>query len=182
MTDIPGIHSRDKDERWLAFETLLAWAEATVRQGARLESARSRWRRPSRATSSDELRVEAHDRRFGCHTFNTERHLFVDTAWKLIEHRKWVGTLGLFDNDVFRELDTFESDVHSLKDIQEQAMEYFDIGAEHIDRWVHQLEGGTSSTLVETGMHLDYVAIAQMAERLCKILYEISPSSAEATT
>jgi len=181
MTDIPGIHSGEKDERWLAFESLLAWAEATVRQGARLESARSRWRRPSRATSSDELRVEAHDRRFGCHTFNTERHLFVDTAWKLIEHRKWVGKLGLFDDDVFRELDTFENDLTSLKDIQEHAIEYFDAGADHIDRWVHQLEGDTSSTLVETGMYLDYVAIAQMAERLCKILYEISPSSAEAT-
>jgi hypothetical protein len=83
--------------------------------------------------------------------------------------------------NVFRELDTFENDLTSLKDIQEHAIEYFDAGADHIDRYVHQLEGGTSSTLVETGMYLDYVAIAQMAERLCKILYEISPSSAEAT-
>jgi len=179
MTDIPGIHSRDKDERWLAFETLLAWAEATVRQGARLESARSRWRRPSGATSTDELRVEARDRKFACHTFNTERHLFIDTAWKLIEHRKWVGKLGLLNNDAFRELDTFENDVNTLKDIQEHAIEYFESGADHIDRWVHQLEGGTSSTMVEIGMYLPYVAIAEMAERLCKILYEIGSSTAE---
>jgi hypothetical protein len=115
MAEMPNMSSRGVSEQWLAFDLLMAWAEAIVRLRPRLETALSRLTRPSRATSTDELRVEVHERRFASHTFNTERHLFIDAAWQLIEYREWVGRLGIVSNDAFRELDPFEKAVKTLK-------------------------------------------------------------------
>jgi hypothetical protein len=177
MPEMPDMRSREDNEPWLAFELLLAWAEAIVRQRTRLEIALSRLTRPSRATSTDELRDEAHERRFAGHNFNTERHLFIDAAWQLIEYRKLAGRLGIVNNDPFRELDTFEKNVKTLKD---HAIEYLKGGGDHPDRWIHQAEDSTSDpdATVDTklGERLDYIAFAEMAERLCRALYEIDPN------
>ena len=179
MAAMPDMPSKEDNEQWLAFELLLAWAEAIVRQRARLEIALSRLTRPSRATSTEELHVEVHDKRFARHTFNTERHLFIEAAWQLIECRKRVGKLGIVSNDAFRELDTCEKGVKGLR---EHAIEYLKGGGDHPDRWIHQAEDDTSDlTTVDTtlGEHLDYIAFSEMAERLCSTLCEIDPNNPE---
>jgi hypothetical protein len=177
MAEMPNMSSRGVSEQWLAFDLLMAWAEAIVRLRPRLETALSRLTRPSRATSTDELRVEVHERRFASHTFNTERHLFIDAAWQLIEYREWVGRLGIVSNDAFRELDPFEKAVKTLKD---HAIEYLKGGGDHPDRWIYQAEGGISdASATRLGERLDYIAFAEMAERLCAALYEIDPNNPE---
>jgi hypothetical protein len=159
MAEMPDMSSREVSEQWLAFELLMAWAEAIVRLRPRLETALSRLTRPSRATSTDELRVEVHERRFASHTFNTERHLFIDAAWQLIEYREWVGRLGIVSNDAFRELDPFEKAVKTLKD---HAIEYLKGGGDHPDRWIYQAEGGISdASATRLGERLDYIAFAR---------------------
>ena len=171
MSDMP---SRADGEPWLAFELLLAWAEAIVRQRTRLEIALSRLTRPSRATSAEERHVEVHERRFASHTVNTERHLFIEAAWQLIEYRKRVGKLGILSDDPFRDLDAFEKDVKALKD---HAIEYLKVGRDHPDRWIHAAE--TSDVRAGAGLveHLDYVAFSDMVERLCRTLKTIDPNN-----
>jgi hypothetical protein len=177
MAEMPDMSSREVSEPWLAFELLLAWAEAIVRLRPRLESALSRLTRPSRATPTDELRVESHERRFASHTFNTERHLFIDAAWQLFEYRKWVGRLGIVSNDAFQELDAFEQAVNTLR---EHAIEYLKGGGGHPDRWICQAEGGNSdASATKLGERLDYIAFAEMAERLCAALHQIDPNNPE---
>ena len=58
MAEMPDMSSRDVSEPWLAFELLMAWADAIVRLRPRLETTLSRLTRRSRARSADELRVE----------------------------------------------------------------------------------------------------------------------------
>ena len=88
------------------------------------------------------LSVESHERRFASHTFNTERHLFIDAAWQLIQYRKWVGRLGIVSNDAFQELDAFEQAVNTLRD---HAIEYLKGGGDPPDRWICQAEERTST-------------------------------------
>ena len=171
MSDMP---SRADAEPWLAFELLLAWAEAIVRQRTRLEIALSRLTRPSRATSTEERHVEVHERRFADHTFNTERHLFIEAAWQLIEHRKRVGKLGILGDDAFRELDGFEKDVKALRD---HAIEYLKGGRDHPGRWIYQAETSDLTAVSGLGEHLDYVAFSDMVERLRRTLYKIDPNN-----
>ena len=181
MTETPEDTSWES-EGWLVFELLLAWTEAIVRQKTRLELARSRLSRPSRARSAEELRIEGHEKRFASRSYDTECHLFVDAAWQLFEHRKRIRTLGIVSNDAFRELDNFERDVTGLKD---GAIEYLTGGGHHPDSWIRQAEDGLSdphaAAHTELVGALDYVAFAETAERLSRKLYEIDPNSPEST-
>ena len=170
MTETPDT-SRENESR-IVFELSLAWAEAIARQRTRLEIARSRLTRPSRARSTEELQIEAHEKRFASHTYDTECHLFIDAAWQLIKYSRWIRTLGIVGNDAFRELDNFERDVTALKD---DAIEYLAGGGHHPDSWIRQAGDGVS----DPGAALDYIAFAEMAERLSKKLYEIDPNNPE---
>jgi hypothetical protein len=89
MTETPDDTSPER-EPWVAFELLLAWAEAIVRQRTRLEIVRSRLARPSRARSTEELRIEAQEKRFANRSYDTECHLFIEAAWQLVKYSKWI--------------------------------------------------------------------------------------------
>jgi len=68
MTDIPGIHPRYKDERWLAFESLLARAEATV---------------PAAIDGPQQTGTDGREKpkRPGCRVRRVSLHLHISTVW-----------------------------------------------------------------------------------------------------
>jgi hypothetical protein len=151
---------------------LLAWGEAIARQRAPLEIVRSRLTRPSSARSTEELRIETHEKRFASRSYDTECHLFIEAAWQLIKYSKWI-RLDIAGHDAFRELDDFERDVAALKD------ETID-GRHHPDSWIRQVEDSVSDPAAAVHAklvgRLNYIAFAEMAERLIKKLYEIDPN------
>jgi hypothetical protein len=180
MTETSDDASRE-GEPWLAFELLLAWAEAVVRQRTRLEIARSRLARPSRARSTDELGIEAREKRFASRSYDTECHLFIDAAWQLIRYSKRI-PLAIVGHDAFRELDNFELDVTALKD---GALEYLTGGGHRPDGWICEVEDGVSDAVAAGHSklvgRLNYIAFTEMAERLTRRLYEIDPNSRDFT-
>jgi hypothetical protein len=131
MTETPDDTPPER-EPWVAFELLLAWAEAIVRQRTRLEIVRSRLARPSRAKSTEELRIEAQEKRFANRSYDTECHLFIEAAWQLVKYSKWI-RLDIVGHDTFRELNDFERDVAALKD---GTIEHLTDGSHHPDSWI----------------------------------------------
>lgn len=109
----------------------------------------------------------------------TECHYFVISAYKVIEYKKWVLSLGLLSEFDFSELDQFsESDIRDLRNMREHVVEYF-IGKGHnTDRWEHtgDIDGAEfvadASSCINNliGGRLDWVAFSQAAARILPLL------------
>ena len=97
--------------------------------------------------------------------FQTERHLFCNTAYKLLEHRRWVQDLGFLDHALFEELDKFARHIDVMRDMNEHVIEYFRGTGKRPHDWIHQDDGGTaeaSSTIgTRIGSRLELGAPAQ---------------------
>ncbi len=177
--------NEEESQRWLAFENLLMWAEAVVQQRDRLDAARAQLLRPpDLSPSAAEHLAAARARRRAMHSFNAQRHLFINAAYQLVSYRRWVGRLGIVSNDAFREIDSFEADVDILRDKNEHAIEYFRGRGKKPANWTHVDSGGTAdaSSTVDNrlGGRLDYVAFSEAAVRLCATLYQIDPNTKSA--
>jgi hypothetical protein len=189
------------EQKFMAFEGLLGWTAAVANQAQRVTDARDKMfavmaRRTDRSPGwteryAEEVRANATAFRLAQQSFQTERHLFCNAAYKLLEHRRWVQDLEFIDDALFEELDQFARDIDVMRDMNEHAIEYFRGKGRRPHDWVHQDGGGTAdaSSTVDTkiGGRLDWVELGAAVQRLLARIgpmgpfYPSSPATANAT-
>jgi len=119
--------------------------------------------------------------------FQYERHLFLISAYKLIEHVDWALRLNFLDKSLFAEIHSLRGEIKSLRDMNEHAVEYFLGKGRRRDEWLHVDEGAiadASSTIdTKIGNRLDWNEVATITRRLLnalpKFYYPIHETNAE---
>ena len=170
------------DQKFMAFEGLLAWAKAIVRQAGRVSEAQDLLKNISREFARREPRgiFSAEPIRDAGHVFKAERHLFCNAAGNFFDHRRWLRKLGGFDEGVFAEIDSFERDVKAMRDLNEHAIEYFEGKGKRPKDWIFNGDDfnsdptGTINTLI--GGRLDWVKLSEAAARLLESLPTMLPT------
>jgi hypothetical protein len=115
------------DQKFMAFEDLLAWTKAIVRQAGRVSEAQDRLKNIFREIPYEPgAPIDEEPIRDVGHVFKVERHLFCNASDQFFEHRRWLGRLGDFDEGIFAEIDIFEPNVSAMRDLNEHAIEYFE--------------------------------------------------------
>ena len=160
-------------ERFMAFEGLVQWAQAVVTQSARLSEADARQSSScalSPSTPQERLRAQQ-QRRQAIHAFHSECHFFAIAAYKVLEYRDWVLTFGLCSSVDFGEVNQFsEQDIRDLRNMREHVVDYFRGIGHEPDRWLAETPEyrADASARVGTmiGGRLDWVAFGAAAERL----------------
>jgi hypothetical protein len=153
----------EADQRFMAFEGLLQWTAAAIEQGRRIAA----------CPTADTVRHE--ERRLIFAQRRTEHHFFAIVAHHVLEHRKWVQSLGLCAALDFSMLDQFgATQVRDLRDMREHVVDYFKGMGKVKDRWrVDTPEfSADASACVGTviGGRLDWKLFAQACERLLPLL------------
>ena len=100
----------------------------------------------------------------------SDRHLFLVSAWKLIEHMDWADKLGCLENNNFSEIQEMRKDIKEMRDMNEHVLEYFLGDGRRQHAWMHKDEDGStdaSSTLgTKIGGRLDWVVLEAAVKRL----------------
>jgi hypothetical protein len=155
-----------EEERFMAFEGVLQWAQAVVQEGERLEALYD-----SSAILNPDFKVR-HERTLALHT---ECHFFVIAADKFIAYRDWARRFGLFAMIDFTEIDALAEHVTDLRNMREHVIDYFQGGGHTPDRWRHQSADGTAdaSSLQGTkiGGRLDWKEFAAAVQRVLPQLW-----------
>jgi hypothetical protein len=177
------------EQKFMAFEGLLGWTAAVVCQAQRVSAARDKLSAEIRRRGvlveerpegwRDEERDCIAATRLAQLSFRTERHLFCNAAYKLLEHRRWVQDLGFLDDALFEELHKFADDIAVMRDMNEHVIEYFRGKGKRPHDWVHQDEGGAadaSSTVgTKIGGRLDWVELGAAAQHLLAKIGPMGP-------
>jgi hypothetical protein len=115
------------NQKLTAFEGMLPWAKGIVRQADRVSHARVLMRNLlSQFPRESGIIYSAEPIRDVGHLFKVERHLFCNAAGQFVDHRRWLGRIGDFDENVFAEIDLFEPDVKAMRNLNEHAIEYLE--------------------------------------------------------
>ncbi len=170
------------NQKFIAFEGLLAWAKAIVQQADRVSEAQDRLKNMLKEFPLEPRVVfNAEPIRDAGHVFKVERHLFCIAAGQFFDHRRWLRRLGGFDESFFAEIDLFEPDVKAMRDLNEHAIEYFEGKGQRPKDWMFNGDDfnsdptGTINTLV--GGRLDWVKLNQATGRLLESLPTMLPRS-----
>ena len=152
------------EERFMAFEGLVQWTQAVVAQSVRVSAARER--QSELGTTSTPTQ-----RRQAVHAFHSECHFFVVAAYKLLEFRDWVLSLGLFLTADFTEIDSFSGkDIRDLRNMREHVVDYFQGIGKAPGRWmvVTPEYKADASSVIGTliGGRLDWIAFGAAANQL----------------
>jgi hypothetical protein len=117
--------------------------------------------------------------RLAFQSFQTERHLFCNAAYKLLEYRQWVQRLGFLDEALFAELDKFAHDIGVMRDMNEHVIEYFEGKWKRPHDWIYRGGGGisdaSSTAGTKLGGRLDWVELGSAAERLFARISPMEP-------
>jgi hypothetical protein len=113
----------EEEEQFMAFTGLIQWTQSVIREGKRLRDLTSQ--QPTFPLLSfikrQELILSVH----------TECHFFAISAYKMIQHIKWVRDCDLCKKVDFGEIDQFSSrDIQDLRDMREHIIDYFKGGAD----------------------------------------------------
>jgi hypothetical protein len=147
------------NERFLAFEGLLQWLSAVVRQGDRIATEKRRLARLECMTFSE--------RRQAGFSSQTENHFFAIAAYKVMEHRDWVLDLGLLSPEDFRPIETFSrDDIRDLRDMREHIVDYFKGDGRKKDRWVKNNGDASTADNDIIGGRLNWVEFSAAAAKL----------------
>jgi hypothetical protein len=168
-------------QKFMAFEGLLAWAKAIVRQADRVSNAQEQLKNIIAESSHREPGVvfSAEPIRNAGHVFKVERHLFCNAAGNFLDHRRWLKRLGGFDESVFAEMDLFERDVKAMRNLNEHAIEYFEGKGQRPEDWMFRSEDfdsdptGTVNSLI--GGRLDWIKLREATARLLESLPTMLP-------
>ncbi len=116
------------EQRFMAFEGLVQWTQAVVDGGNTIAKATAKQRTALKT---------AHDRHTALLKVHTACHYFSIAAYKLIEHREWVGSFGLCASMDFSVIDAFSvSDLRDLRNMREHVVDYFRGMGRARTRWV----------------------------------------------
>src|SRR5581483_12412739 len=117
------------DERFMAFEGLVQWTQTIITQSARVSAARDR-------QSVVVANGTPLQRPLAILAFHSECHFFAVAAWKLLEFRDWVSSIGLCATVDFTEIDRFSADdIRDLRNMREHIVDYFQGTGHASDRW-----------------------------------------------
>jgi hypothetical protein len=155
------------EQRFMAFEGLVQWTTAVVRQAERVREAKN--------CLSSSATLDPVTRRQAVHDSHCQDHYFIVAAKKTLEYRNWAAELGLFSAINFAELDGFSiADIKELRDMREPIVAYFQGHGHAPDRWVTSTPEyiADASSVVGTimGGRLDWVAFSAAANRLLPAL------------
>ena len=144
-----------EEERFMAFEGVLQWARAVLRQAERLAELVGRI---SAAIPDAEKR---HRTILDIHT---ECHFFAVAAHQLMTYRDWARSFGLFATVDFSEVDRLGTHVDDLRNMREHVIDYFRGIGRFPSRWKQKTPDfeADASSLIGTliGGRLDWVAFA----------------------
>lgn len=167
------------NQRFMAFEGLLAWAKGIVRQADRVSRAQDRTKETIKQFPREPGIYNAETIRDAGHDFKVERHLFCVAASQFFDHRRWLGRLGGFDEGVLTAIDLFEPDVRAMRNLNEHAIEYFEGRGQRPKDWMFNSDDfnsdptGTINTLI--GGRVDWVKLNEAAQRLLESLPTMLP-------
>lgn len=158
-----------EEQKFMALEGIQTWAKATIEQVARIEAA-NKAQFPELA-DADLPQFLANEARFDAgRQFRAERLLFLIAAHKLIEHIEWAKKLSFLDNSIFSEVDALSSEIKTMRDLNEHAVEYFIGRGRFPEKWEHITEeafADASSTINDRiGNRLSWNEVAAAAKAL----------------
>ena len=148
-----------EEERFMAFEGVLQWAQAVLRQAERLAPL---YQRPFAADPEQRHRaiLEMH----------TECHFFAVAANHFIDYRCWARTFGLFLKIDFSDIDRLAVHVGDLRDMREHVVGYFSGLGRRPERWMIETPDfkADASSLTGTliGGRLDWKAFAAAVQQV----------------
>ncbi|MGA2795069.1 MAG: hypothetical protein ABSE69_16375 [Roseiarcus sp.] len=107
------------EERFMAFEGLVQWVQASITQAARVSAAYNH-------QTSNEVMWKPAATRQAVLAFHSERHFLAIAAHKILEYRDWVLSFGLCASVDFGELNQFPAqDRRDLRNMREHVVGYF---------------------------------------------------------
>ena len=169
-------------QKFLAFEHLLGWTAAVIAQSERITEARNALLATHKEGAEQAQKDpeqwgktlwKEHELacRLASERFQTERHLFCNAAFKLLEYSQWVRQLGLLDDATFVDLDLFADDIKVMRDKNVHEIEYFKGRGLHPQDWEYESAATgrvDASATFETkiGGRLDWVVLGDLARHL----------------
>jgi hypothetical protein len=160
------------DERFMAFEGLVQWCWAIVRQAERITIEKQRF------SSMGFLSHE--ERRKLILESQIEYHYFAIAAYKVIEHRDWTLRLGLLASDIFAPLDKFSRDaIRDLRNMREHVVDYFEGKGRDKGRWMIETPEYSSDASAVNGTliggRLDWIVFNDAVRTLLSSLMRMPP-------
>lgn len=154
------------EERFMAFEGVLQWAQAVPWQAERLAEVVAR--------VSDPV-LDLKQRHRIILSIQTECHLFSVSAHQLIVYRKWASSFGLFSSVDFSEVNRLAIHVDELRNMREHVIDYFKGTGRILPRWKHETSeyAADASSLIGNliGGRLDWKLFAAAVQRIEPLLW-----------
>jgi hypothetical protein len=155
-----GVVMSDEDQRFMAFQGLRDWSVTALEQIRRMNVAIEKRQEAKSGLSP---------------TFNCEKHLFLISAWKVVEHVDWVRKLNFVDADALSDFGQMREPLKTMRDKNEHVIKYFRNEGRFPDDWWHTASDGgrcdasaTVGTLI--GGRVDWVAIQKDIEKMLATL------------
>jgi hypothetical protein len=160
------------EERFMAFEGLLQWCWAVVKQAERIAIEKQRLLCVGFLTSEERRKLHLESQ--------VEYHYFAIAANKVLEHRDWTLRLQMLSPDVFAPLAAFDSSaIRDLRNMREHIVNYFEGRGRDIDRWMIETPEFSSDASAihgtSIGGRLDWVIFTDGVRRLLSSLVRIPP-------
>jgi hypothetical protein len=109
------------EQRWVALESIHAWAGATIRYAEACEHFRAKLQK---------LHENSFDHVALSRQFQVDRHMLLIAAKRLVDHVTWAISLKYLDETPFQEILVLAEDIKVLRDLNEHSIEYLVSGGE----------------------------------------------------
>ncbi|WP_423414526.1 hypothetical protein RLW55_14190 [Hyphomicrobium sp. B1] len=143
-----------EEQKYMALEGIHTWAHATVRHAAEL----SKFQRSFAAGNFIGVRRD----------FESERHIFLIVAHRLMSYINWATDLNFIDTQIFNEVKRFELDIKTMRDLNEHVIEYFRGGGRRPQLWSTENADASSTMGTRIGDRLDWLEVKDAVETLIK--------------
>ena len=146
----------EESQRFMAFEGLRDWCVSALKQVERMN-------------------IAIRERNDESPSFNCEKHLFLISAWKVVEHVDWVKKLNFVDADKFTDFGEMREPLKAMRDKNEHVIEYFRSEGRFPDDWWYIAPDGSccdASATVGTliGGRADWALIKNDIEKMLAAL------------
>jgi hypothetical protein len=146
----------EEGQRFMAFDGLRSWCVTALKQIERMNIARK-------------------ERMDDSPSFNCEKHLFLISAWKVVEHVDWVNKLNFADANALTDFSPMREPLKLMRDLNEHVIEYFRSKGRYPDDWWHAMPDGglcDASATVDTliGGRVDWAIIKNEMEKMLAAL------------
>jgi hypothetical protein len=151
-----------ESQKFMALEGIRTWASGTI----------------NFATACDQFMIDINSDNYVKlrREFEVNRHCFLISAFKLIEHVEWALHVGAVDEYICDDIIAHAEVIKIFRDLNEHKLEYFKGIGKRQSLWIQEKDGGfcDASATFETkiGGILDWQVIARISEKLINIIDE----------